>query len=121
MSEYMPRPCMYLSRPSSGSPIARLSFCELIYLLTVIDAATLYLLIECNAVESHVRADRLCKWAVMFVRLWNDAFAISKMMAHLMGHSIVFGEVSDYGAVLTPAAPLPCDLGLLLHREGLRP
>ena len=117
----MPRPRMYLSQPSSGPPSARLSFCELVHLLTIIDATTFHLLVECDAVEAHVGADWFCEGLVVFVRLWNDAFAISEAMAHSMGHGTIFGEVSDYGAVLTPAAPLPCDLGLLLHREGLRP
>ena len=101
--------------------IACLSFCELVYLFSIVDATALYLLVERDTVKSHVRADRLRKWAVMFVRLWNDAFAISETMAHSMRHSAVFGEVSDYGAVLAPAAPLPRDLGLLLHHERLRP
>ena len=121
MSEYTPRPRMYLSRPVSGPPNAHLSFCELVYLLFIVNAAALYLFVECDTVEPHIRADRLCEWAIMFVRLRDDAFAISEAMTHMMGHGAVFGEMPDYGAVFAPTASLPRDLGLLLHREGLRP
>ena len=122
MSEYTPRPRVYLSRPALGLPnYAHLSFCELVYLLPIVDATALYLLVERDTVESHVRADRLHKRAIMFMHLRDDKFTISKTMAHLVRHGAIFSEVSDYGAVLTTAAPLPRDLGLLLHREGLRP
>ena len=122
MSEYTPRPRVYLSRPVSGPPIfARLSFCELIHLLAVIDAATLHLLVECDAVETHIGADWLREGSVVLVCLRDDAFAISKTMAHSMGHGAVFGKMSNYGAVLAPTASPPRDLGLLLHCEGLRP
>ena len=120
MSEYMPHPCVYLSQPVSGPPnIARLSFCELIYLFSIVDAAALYLFVERDTVESQVGADRLCEWAVMFARLWDDAFAISETMAHPIRHGAVLGEMPDYGAVFTLTASLPCDFGLLLHCEGL--
>ena len=115
----MPRPRVYLSRPVSGPPSTRLSFCELIYLLTIIDAATLHLLVECDTVETHIGADRLRQRAVVFMHFRDDAFTIPKAMTHSMGHGAVFGEVSDYGAVLAPTAPLPRDLGFLFHREGL--
>ena len=121
MSEYTPRPRVYLSRPVLGLPIARLSFCELVHLLTVINAATLHLLVERDAMETHIGADRLRQGAVMFVCLRDDTFAISKPMAHSMGYGAVFGKMPDYGAVLAPTASLPRDLGLLLHRKGLRP
>ena len=119
MSEYTPRPHVYLSRPVSGLPIARLSFCELVYLLPIVDAATLYLLVEHDAVEPHIGADRFCERSIMFMRLWDDAFAISKTMTHMMRHSAIFSEVSHYGAVLTPASPLPGDFDLLFHGDGL--
>ena len=119
MSEYTPRPRVYLSRPVLGPPIARLSFCELIYLLTVINAATFHLLVECDTVETHIGADWLREGSVVLVHLRDDAFAISKTMAHSMGHGAVFGKMPNYGAVLAPTASLPRDLGLLLHCEGL--
>ena len=115
----MPRPRMYLSRPSSGPPSARLSFCELIYLLSIVNAAALYLLVERDAMKAHIGADRLCQRAVVFMRLRDDTFTISKAMTHSMGHGAVFSEVSNYGAVLAPTAPLSRDLGLLFHRERL--
>ena len=117
----MPRPRVYLSRPVSGPPNARLSFCKLIHLLTIIDAAMLHLLVECNTVETHIGADWLCEWFVMLVCLRDDTFAISKPMAHSMGHGAVLGKMPDYGAVLAPTVSLPRDLGLLFHCEGLRP
>ena len=116
----MPRPRMYLSRPSSGPPkVARLSFCELVYLFTIINAAALHLLIERNAMEPHVGADRLRHGAVMSMRLGYDAFAISEAMTHSVGYGAVPSEVSDYGAVLAPTASSPGDLALLLHGERL--
>ena len=122
MSEYTPRPRVYLSRPVLGPPnCACLSFCELIYLLTIIDAATLHLLVECDAVEAHIGADWLCEGLVVLVRLRDDTFAIFKTMAHSMGHGAVLGKMPNYGAVLAPTASLPRDLGLLLHCEGLQP
>ena len=57
----------------------------------------------------------------MFMHFRDDTFTISKAMAHSVGHGTIFGEMPDYGAVLASAAPLPRDLGLLLHGEGLRP
>ena len=115
----MPRLRMYLSRPSSGPPIARLSFCELVHLLTVVNAAALHLLVERDAMETHVGTDWFCHGAVMFMRLWDDAFTIPKVMTHLVGHGAILSEVSDYGAVLAPTAPLSRDLDLLFHCERL--
>ena len=119
MSEYTPRPRVYLSRPVSGPPIARLSFYELVHLLTLVNTAALHLLVECNAMKTHVRAGRLCHGAVVFMRLRDDTFTIPKSVTHSVGHSAVFSEVSDYSAVLAPTVPLSCDFGLLFHRERL--
>ena len=119
MSEYTPRPRMYLSRPVSGPPNARLSFCELVHLLTVVNAAALHLLVERDTMETHIGADRLCYRAVVFMRLGYDTFAISETMAHSMGHGAVFGEMPNYGAVFAPTASFTRDFGLLLHRERL--
>ena len=69
--------------------------------------------------EPHVGADRLRHGAVVFMCLGYDTFAISKTMAHVMGHRAVLGEVSDYGAVLTPTASSSYDLALLFRGEGL--
>ena len=81
----------------------------------------LYLLVERNAMEPHIGADRLRERTIMFMHLGNDAFAISETMAHSMGHGAVLGEMPDYGAVFAPTAPLPRDFDLLLHRDGLQP
>ena len=111
---------MYLSRPVSGLPkYARLSFCELVYLFSVVDATVLHLFIEHDAMETHIGADRLHKRTIMFMRLGNDAFTVSETMAHSVGHGAVLGEVSDYGTVFAPTAPLLRDFDLLFHCDGL--
>ena len=119
MSECMPRPHVHLSRPLSGPPSACLSFCKLVYLLSIVNAATLYLSVERDTVEPHIGANWLCEWAVVFMRLGNDTFTVSKAMAHSMGHSAIFSKVPDYGAVLAPTSPLPGDFDLLFHGDGL--
>ena len=58
MSECTPRPRVHLSRPLSGLPIyAHLSFCKLIYFLSIADATALYLPVERYTVETHIGAD----------------------------------------------------------------
>ena len=99
--------------------MARLLFCELVHLLAVINAAALHLLVKRDAMETHIGADWLCHGAVMFMRLRDDAFTIPKAMTHSVGHGAILSEMSDYGAVLTPAASPSRDLGLLFHRERL--
>ena len=70
-------------------PFARLSFCELIYLLTIVDATTLHLSVECNTIESHIGTDWLRERVVMLVSLGDDTFTIPKPMAHAVGHGAV--------------------------------
>ena len=97
---------------------ARLSFCKLVY-LPIINATILYLFVEHDTVKTHIGANRPHKRVVVFVRLGNNAFAISKTMAYPMGHSAFLSKMPYYGAVLTLTLPLPGDFDLLLHCEGL--
>ena len=115
----MPCPHVHLSRPLLGPPSARLSFCELIYLLFIVNAATLYLSVERDTVEPHIGANWLCEWAIVFMHLGNNTFTVSKAMAHPMGHGAIFSKVPNYGAVLALTLPLPDDFDLLFHGDGL--
>ena len=69
--------------------------------------------------EAHIGAGRLRAGSVVLVRLRDDAFAISKTMAHSVGHHTISGEVSDHGAVFAPAALPSGDLALLFCGERL--
>ena len=100
--------------------LARLSFCKLVHFLAIVDAATLYLSVECDTMKSHIGADWPCERAVMLVSLGDDAFPIPETMTHAMGNGTIFREVSYYSAILTPAAPLSGDLGPLFCHEGLQ-
>ena len=120
MSECAPRPlCTLILTFVRSTQFTCLSFCELVYLLTIVDATTLHLSIERDTVKSHIGADWLREWLVVLVSLGNNAFTIPELMAHTVGHGTVLREVSYYGAILAPAAPLSSNLGPLLHREGL--
>ena len=74
MSECTPCPRMHLSRPSLGPPNARLSFCELVYLFTIVDAATLHLFVKRDTIEPHIGTDRPHEWAVVLVSLGDNTF-----------------------------------------------
>lgn len=114
----MPHNHMHLSQPLLGPPIAHLSFCELVNFLIVVNSTMLHLSVEHDAVETYIRASRLCKGEILAVTLGNRAFISANSVTQAMGYGTVFEKVSFNSAALAPTKTPSGVLGLLFCGEG---
>ena len=60
--------------------------------------------------EPHIGEDRPREWVVVLVSLGDNIFTIPELMAHIVGHCAVLGEMPYYNAIFAPTLPLPGNL-----------